>query len=339
MRPYTYWLVVCAMAVSMWRAPACAQQEMEKGEIEKGVALFRSGYYDEAREWFETYLSSHPSDPVSYYYLGRCEPDGDRSQEYFRELLKRHPKHELADDALFALAQFRYAGGYYRTARKQYERLLQEYPRSNLAGRALYQIGLTFLATKESGQARRRFLEVRRRYPNSEWAASAAVGLVDAHVLDGNDEAAVASCDSLLRKSIGSSMKSHLLWTMARCCERAGRKGDAREVASRLVAEHPNSYEATLGRSLLQTLRTARTDSAAGYIVQAGAFRNITNATNLYNGLVAMALDVRVDSKMVEGRPFYVVLVGPYRTRDEAENVAESIRRSTEAQPQVRKVK
>jgi len=321
-----------AMGISLPSSPH-AEQAAE------GVALFRTGQYAEAREWFSKYLSLYPTDPTAHYYLGRCESDGNRAQEHFREILKRYPRHELADDALFAIAQSRYAGGYYKTARGQYERLLREYPRSNLTDRALYQIGLTLLATKEPGAAMRRFREVRRRYPNSEWVALSAVGRVDAYVLDGDDRAALALCDSLLMGK--TPMKSHLLWTAAQCYERVGRRDHAAEMATRTVDECPSSYEAGLARNLLQTFRTAPADSlpASEYTVQVGAFRNITNATNLYNQLVTMALNVRVESKMVQGRPFYVVLAGPYRTQAEAENVATSVRRSTETQPQVKRIR
>ena len=300
---------VCSLIVAWGMAMAsvvCAEQEL------KGVALFQAGQYSEAQAWFSEYLSLRPTDPTAHYYLGRCELDGNRAQEHFREILKRYPKHQLADDALFALAQVRYAGGYYRTARSQYDRLLREYPQSNLTDRILYQVGLTHLATKEPGEALRRFQEVQRRYPNSEWAALSAVGRVDAYILDGNDRAALARCDSLLREKT-PPMKSHLLWTSVQCYERAGRRDTVAEMAERVVEECPSSYEAGLARSVLQTLRTAPPDSvpASEYIIQVGAFRNITNATNLYNELIAMALNVRVDSKMVQGRPFYVVLRAP----------------------------
>lgn len=120
---------------------------------EDGVALFESGKFDEARTAFEAMLTAQPGDPVALYYLGLLTPEGAKSRDYLKRMLDKHPQHELADDALFELAEADFAQGLYVTARGKYRQLLNTYENSNRVGMALYRVGLTFLAIHQADSA------------------------------------------------------------------------------------------------------------------------------------------------------------------------------------------
>jgi tetratricopeptide (TPR) repeat protein len=126
------------------------------------VALFRDGQFDRAREAFARRLSAEPDNPEALYYLGRLTLEGAKSREYFVRLLKTHPGHELADDALFELAEADYAGpsGRYFSAENRYGKLLNEYGGSPLAPLAHYRLGSVYLMTQRPDAALAEFQTV-----------------------------------------------------------------------------------------------------------------------------------------------------------------------------------
>ena len=306
----------------------------------QGKVLFEMGQYERAKEKFAQHLIQHPDDPLTLFYLGKTEPDGIKSQEYFRSLLNRFPNYELADDALFQVAQFWYAKGYYITAQQQFLRLLEQYPPSPLAAQCQYFIGKILLSLDKPDQAEKQFQKLVQLYPASEVAVYANCGLVDAYQLQEKYQQAISLGESLLNKT--SSFKSHLLYTLAECYRRVGEKQKAEELLGRIPRECPQSYEATLVSSPVVTQEstpddsTARkatslvetaADSSAQYYIQAGAFGNIANATALHSRLAAGNFPVKLATKLLEQKLLYLVQVGPYKSRASAEEVAKKIRK------------
>jgi TolA-binding protein len=136
--------VLCSVFCMLATGQVCAAD---------AVVLFQTGKFDEARVAFEAVIKEAPDDPIALYYLGRLTSEGAKSKAYFLQLKNKHPEHDLADDALFELAEVDFAQGLYLTARGTYRALLSHYPKTNQAGMAHYRIGLTFLAIKQADSA------------------------------------------------------------------------------------------------------------------------------------------------------------------------------------------
>ena len=62
-------------------------------------------------------------------------------------------------------------------------------------------------------------------------------------------------------------------------------------------------------------------EDVAVYSIQASAFKNRMNALKMYNSLKGAGFDARIEMKTVLDQHLYIVRVGYYRTRDEAETV------------------
>ncbi|MCK4590367.1 MAG: tetratricopeptide repeat protein, partial [Candidatus Latescibacteria bacterium] len=305
----------------------------------QGKVLFEMGEYEQAKEKFAQHLTQYPDDPLALFYLGKTEPDGIKSQEYFRSLLNRFPNYELADAALFQIAQFWYAKGYYITAQQQFLRLLEQYPHSPLAAQCQYFIGKILLTLDKPDQAEEEFQKLVQLYPASEVAIYANCGLVNAYQLQEKYQQAISLGESLLNKA--NSFRSHLLYTLADCYHRVGEKQKAEELLARIPRECPQSYEATLVNSPVVTQKSTpddstaqkatspveiAADSSAQYYIQAGAFSNIANATALHSRLAAGNFPVKLATKLSKQKLLYLVQVGPYKSRASAEEVAEKIR-------------
>jgi len=306
--------------------------------LSEGLTLFEAGEYAKAHEKLSAYLASHPDSPEALFYLGRTERDGARAQELFRMFSAKYPKHELADDALFQIAQYYYARGFYVTARQHLLRLLETYPESNLGDRALYRLGLTFLATDEFEAARARFIEMTERHPESSWEPYAKMGAVDAYFGEERYEEAARIAERLLTEKEAGAIKSNVLYVLSQCYEELGKKEKAEAARRRIAEECPKSYEATLVGSPPQKTKKASMDSTALYTVQVGAFGNAANATRLVHKLTTDGYEVRIHEKTVEENVLHLVWVGAYRTRKEADAAADDMHRATELECRVVKM-
>jgi tol-pal system protein YbgF len=91
----------------------------------------------------------------------------------FEELLRGHPQHELASEALFHIGEtFQEAGEPVR-ALEAYGRMLEQYPNSPKAPTALYRAGLVELERGNRDRARTMFEQVVSAYPRSPEVALA----------------------------------------------------------------------------------------------------------------------------------------------------------------------
>jgi TolA-binding protein len=292
--------------------PLWAEDAESDSLFTQGKILFEMGEYEQAKQKFAQHLTQHPDDPLALFYLGKTEPDGIKSQEYLRSLLNRFPNHQLADDALFQVAQFWYAKGYYITAQQQFLRLLEQYPPSPLAAQCQYFIGEILLALDKPEQAEKQFQKLVQLYPASEVVIYANCGLVDAYQLQEKYQQAISLGESLLNKA--SSFKSHLLYTL-----------EATLLSSPVVTQESTPDDSTARKATFPVETAA--DSSAQYYIQAGAFGNIANATALHSRLAVGNFPVKLATKLSEQKLLYVVQVGPYKTRASAEEVAEKIRK------------
>ncbi len=85
----------------------------------------------------------------------------------FEDFLAQFPRHELAPDAQFYLAQTWEQGGDRAMALLEYARVTELYPDSNRAPSALYRRGLLEVEAGNTALARRLFTQVESGYPNS----------------------------------------------------------------------------------------------------------------------------------------------------------------------------
>lgn len=244
------------------------------------VALFRDGRFDRAKVAFSRLLSAEPENPVALYYLGRLTPDGAKSRGYFRRLLKSHPRHELADDALFELAEADYAGpsGRYSRAENRYKRLLNEYGGSPLVPLTRYRLGCVYISTQRPDSALSVFQTIIDASPHTEIAPHARLGRIEALVL-------------------------------------ARRTGEAEREADALGAGSPPPAVAAR-LAVLRALLKGR-DSAGRIWVRVGVFGSGENLRRVSGRLVRAGFPVRDEAARVTG--FRVLLVGPFPDRSAAE--------------------
>lgn len=308
----------------------------DASNYEEGVQLFEAGKFGEAKSKFETYLTSHPDDPKTLYYLGKLEIDGVKSQKYFRTLWINHPTHSLADDALYAICQYHYAKGYYITAGRMFRDLVKTYPESEFADDASYWSTSCHLAAEYADTALMEWQEFIIKYPKSDLYDWAVLGIGDAlFALDRYSEA-VSKYKEIVDSPFSQELRSAALYGLGQCYERLGEPATARRYYDRVVERFPQSSERVMIMGNREKYPTSSQPASEMYTVQVGAFTHKENAIKLHNLLSQKGYDVEIVSKTKEGRTLlHAVQVGSYTTREEARHIAERLEKEESLKPQI----
>ncbi len=225
---------------------AFADIPQPESALREGLSLFRDGEYDKAKRMFGIHLSVRPDDPIALYHLGLTETDGLKSKSYFERLLLISPKDSLADEALFEIGKFYYAGSLnlYTTARQEFLRLLKDYPDSPFIPKALYRIGLIDMIRGDYEAARNRLRKAIRADLKSEIAALAWSAIAESYTMEGDFEKTVEVAEAL-RDQLGmDAVASRLLRIAAVGNARMGNRARADSLAEHLITLFPHSDDA-----------------------------------------------------------------------------------------------
>lgn len=142
--------------------PLATIQSQNYSEI---ITLIQNGQTHKARQLL-LQIDENQKETDSFLFLKGClSTDGDSAVACYEKLLQTYPNSQYSDDALFKLAQLKYAQGLYLTSRKQFSQLLKEYPRSGLHQQCNYWIGLCYQATGKTDSAQIQFQNALRDFP------------------------------------------------------------------------------------------------------------------------------------------------------------------------------
>ncbi len=296
--------------------------------LDEAIKLYQDGQFQEAREKFLMLLKENPEGAEVLYYLGEIEPDADKSLEYRRQFLSLHPLHPLADKVLYGVAQYDFAMGYYLTAAKDYQRLLRNYPNSDMAAEAIYWLASSKLAIGAIDSASVYFHRLLDEYRQSTLVSWAEMGLVDVHFIGEEFSLALSQCLAFLETNANNELLPVALFRLAEIHQALEDIEMAKDVFQRLVGEYPDTYQGKQAqRRLTEWVKPEEekeeTQTEEGkFCVQVGAFSKRANAQNLQTKLRSWGYKVEVVKRSGRHRSFYLVWVGRYQSREEANQEA-----------------
>ena len=99
-------------------------------EVQSYVGKIEKGRPEEAKKALPDLVAKHPNDPAVMYLQGKLTANGVEAAKYYQGIVDNFPKSEWADDALYALYQYYYALGLYKTADLKLQQLKKDYPSS-----------------------------------------------------------------------------------------------------------------------------------------------------------------------------------------------------------------
>ncbi len=143
----------------------------------KGFAWFRKRRYRRAipflRRARKVCRGVKRLDIRTLYYLGhayRRRGLWRRSIPYLREMAKRFPKHYLADDGLFMIADSADRRGRKREAKRYYRELMRRFPRGDMSFVARWRIAYQAYRYRKWTRALKLFRRIYKKYPKSRYA-------------------------------------------------------------------------------------------------------------------------------------------------------------------------
>lgn len=103
------------------------------------------------------------------------------ARQGFQELLARHPRGGLADDAAYWVGETWYSEGDFARARDAFVKVLERFPSGDKVAPALLKLGYSYLELDEEDRAAAAFERLRSEHPDSDEA------LIAQHKLDSLD--------------------------------------------------------------------------------------------------------------------------------------------------------
>jgi cell division septation protein DedD len=100
--------------------------------VESFVDRMEKGDTEEAKKSLPDLAARYPNSPAVMYLQGRLTQNGVEAAKSYQSIVDNFPHSQWTDDALYALYQFHYTLGHYRTADQKLQQLRREYPDSPL---------------------------------------------------------------------------------------------------------------------------------------------------------------------------------------------------------------
>jgi tol-pal system protein YbgF len=153
-------------------------EKIEIGIAAAGVSAgIKATKEEEVKEKVKTPEVTDPKDLYEAAHKHFKKGEYESAREVFNVLLKKYPKHELADNSQFWIAESFYREKDSENAIIEYQKLIKRYPKSAKIPSALYKQALSFEAIKDHKNAKVVLQLLVKKYPDSAEAKKAKAKL------------------------------------------------------------------------------------------------------------------------------------------------------------------
>jgi len=301
-RPIFWIAVVLLVASPMLRAS-------EREDYEQAWQFFQQGRYTEAIGGFKSYLAKHPQGRYAVearFTLARIEPSGHNAFIHYQFIVDNYPRHPLAAQASYAIAQYHQNMGTYREAKACYFSTYSKYGQTPAGSESLYRLTLLSI-----------------HFDSLEAAEAYARAFADQYPGNPRYPAMVAALAEAYRTK-GDTAKARAGWRLLLASyPTAYEAGLARE---RLLAAEEDGLEPDTSGPEIPELVPPRPAQAGRFFLQVGAYREASVLKRWINRLSSRGYSAVVDSSDYALSGLYRLRLGPYRTRYEAEEASRKLK-------------
>lgn len=182
--------------------------------------------------------------------------------------------------------------------------------------RAYYLLGLNYIKINHTEKAREKLKIIIDSYRASPFYDSAKLAYADTYFIEQDYTRAKELYEGILRSY--SKLLPCAYLRLGQCALKAGNWEGAKNYADTLKQKYPLSLEARVSGELLEKQELF-------FTVQAGSFASAQNAKALMNKLKHKNFDAYIDELASSNGTMYRVRVGKVSTRQEAENLKDSL--------------
>lgn len=259
--------------------------------VEKYIQAVRSGEIDQARAALPGLLQRRPDDPAVRYLHGLLETDGDKAYQIFKGIADQTRYTPYRDDALIKVGEYLFAKGLYLSAEKYLQKIPMHYPRSPYMEQAANLLVNSLAAAGKTDSSRIMARVLQREYP----------------------KITITPGPQQLASTAGGS----------------GNTAPETVVPPEPVdLSQDNPYYDADDSDVAPAPAPADTDAGGPvkYALQVGAFSSLDNANTGKEIFQDHDYPVRVLKRNRNGTQLFLVWIGDYDTRSQAERVGEDIR-------------
>ena len=312
---------------------------------QKAVNFINQGKFDKAREELNNFRKKNPENPLGLFYLACIELDTDKALALFKEV-ETLSEPSLASEALYRRAELYYSLGRFDLATELYNELTKKYPDSDFRADTFCRLGSIALEAGLSGDAISFFNKSMENDKSGKKRLLALAGIMESYVKSENWNRAMETAIAVLKENDDlGAMTPRVLEVLSLSWQKIGNQANSDRFTERLINNYPGSYQAHSVRAEGYSAdKGDSTESASAgnkgrqssdedsfenskteFTVQAAAFKERNNALKLMRSLKNAGFDSRIDMKSAGGENLFVVRVGYYKTKEEAQKAVDRI--------------
>ncbi|MBN1294656.1 MAG: SPOR domain-containing protein [Candidatus Latescibacteria bacterium] len=323
------------------------------------LRLIDEGKFDKAREKLQEFRRKAPGNPHAIFYLAQLEQDSSNALALYKEV-EVLADSSLSAEAILARGELYFVKGDIATAEDLYNVVVSNYSSTPSVKEALFRLGIIKLISGVPEHAKVHFDVCIENNPDPNLRLLVETGIMECHVMLEEWDKVLESARTVLQEtSDDNPVTPRVLEVIALAWHEMGNEENAKYYTERLLKNFPESYHAHVVRAQVDNLtedsvlsgeadnsaddtiilsnEDDHTDSLSSdsdvesdsstsdFTVQASAFRDKNNALKLFNQLKNNGLDARITMKTFVANHYYLVQVGSFSTRSEAERAAESV--------------
>jgi len=260
--------------------------EVSSQSVDQYLNEIEQGQYDRARADLPRLLRDYPDDPGVQYLQGVLTTDGEEAYRIFREIADKSRYNQYKDDAILKVGEYLYTRGLYISAERYLRQIPVHYPRSPHIERASNLLIRSMAAAGKMDSSRTWARVLQRQYPDIDFSFQ----------LDG----------------VQSSPEQSPVPETSAPPEPVD-----------LTRENPY-YDPDEAEGETDTSREEQ--ESTGYAVQVGAFSSLENAESGKEVFEEHDYPVQIRKRKRNNVELYLVWIGQYDTREEAERVGNEIK-------------
>lgn len=254
--------------------------------VDQYLQEIEQGQYGRARADLPELLKDYPDAPGVKYLRGVLEPDGDKAYHIFKEIADKSRNNQYKDDAILKVGEYLYTRGLYISAERYLRQIPVHYPRSPHIERASNLLIRSMAAAGKVDSSRTWARVLQRQYPDIDFSFQ----------LDG------------IRSSPEQSPPA---------------ESSAPPEPVDLSQENPY-YDPDEAGGEADSSQEAQ--DTAGYAIQVGAFSSLENAESGKEIFEEHDYPVQIRKRERNNVELYLVWIGQYDTREEAERIGNEIK-------------
>ncbi len=303
---------------------------------DQAIDYYQQGNFAEAKRILEEYLSCYPGDEDALFYMGQLESDGRRSTGHFEKILSLSDDFQKEDQILLRLCQYSFSKGFYLNCSNLASRFDKKLQASPCYSQILWLSASASLASGNTEKAKEKYQKL-SSFADLDWKPYARLGTADCLFAEGQFSPALGQYKEIIEEFGECDVLPLALIQISSCYAKLGEENKSVLYYNLYKEKSPHGIrieEDSIKKPELKFSKEAQAHKAedmvnARYVIQLGAFGTKENAESLFSLFKAKGYAVKIKNKVINGKKYYLVQLGSFRSYQEAQTLREELEKAS----------